>query len=596
MLPTGGGKSICFQVPALLQEGICIVISPLIALMKDQVYHLRQKGIEAAAIYSGMHYKEIDRIFDNGVHGNLKLLYLSPERLQTEMALARIKQMKVNLLAIDEAHCISQWGYDFRPPYLLIADIRKFLPKTPILALTATATNEVIEDIQQRLEMKNTQIFRKSYLRKNLAYVVLQEENKEKKLLEIIQKVSGTGIVYARNRKKCKEIALWLVQNKISADFYHAGLNHEERNIKQDNWINNKTRIIVCTNAFGMGIDKPDVRLVVHMDLPNNLEDYFQEAGRAGRDGNKAFVTLLYNSSDKIALEESYSISFPPLETVRTVYKALGSYFQLAIGSGEGESFDFEITTFAKRYKIEPVVVLSCLKVLEQSGWIVLSDAVFIPATVQVVVSRAELYDFELKNAGFDLIIQAILRVHHGVFLYPIAINEHKLAKHIKKDVAYVYKMLSILDRDNLIKYHAQKDSPQITFLRERVENSNLSIDVVAYNFRKNRAYERMKKAIQYAETIRCRNVQLLEYFDEKTENCGTCDVCLGRTKVNISTDDFNRYAQKIFEIIKTENCKTAILLEYFSPRTHPTVIYVLQKLVEEDRLEKTNDVYSLKQ
>lgn len=578
-----------------MNEGVCIVISPLIALMKDQVYHLRQKGIEAAAIYSGMHYIEIDRILDNAVHGNLKLLYLSPERLQTEIAIARIQQMKVNLIAVDEAHCISQWGYDFRPPYLLIAKIKNFLPKTPILALTATATEEVILDIQSRLEMNDAQIFKKSFLRKNLAYVVLFEENKEKKLLEILQKVGGSGIVYVRNRKKCKDIALWLSTNNISADYYHAGLNHEERSTKQDKWMTNKTRIIVCTNAFGMGIDKPDVRVVVHIDLPNNLEDYFQEAGRAGRDGNKSFVTLLYNASDRYALEESYRLAFPALEVVKSTYKALGNYFQLAIGSGEGESFDFDITAFSKRYKIEPILSLSSLKVLEQSGWITLSDSVFIPSTVQVIVSRDNLYDLVLKNPSYNLVIQALLRVHHGIFLHPIALNEHKLAKHIKKDVTYVYKMLTILDRDNLIKYIPQKDSPQITFLKERVDNSNLSIDIVAYNFRKNRAYERMKKVIQYAETIKCRNVQLLSYFGEITDNCGTCDVCLGRTKVNITVEEYERYANKLIEIIHAEHCNIDVLLEYFSPRTHPLVLIVLQKLVEEDKIEKLDNLYQLK-
>ena len=562
--------------------------------MKDQVQHLRQKGIEAAAIYSGMHYREIDRILDNGVHGNLKLLYLSPERLQTDLALVRIKQMKVNLIAVDEAHCISQWGYDFRPPYLKIVEIRSHFPKTPVLALTATATTDVIVDIQEKLGFKEGQVFSKSFSRKNLAYVVLEEENKEKKLLDILKKVPGTSIIYARNRKKCKEIALRLIQSGIKADFYHAGLTHDERSAKQENWMQNKSTVMVCTNAFGMGIDKPDVRSVIHMDLPNNLEDYFQEAGRAGRDGKKSYVALLYNNGDKLSLEEAFRVSYPPLDVVKNVYRALGSYLQLAVGSGLGMSYDFDLTDFSKKFHFEALVALSAIKVLEQSGWITLSEAIYMPPTVQVIVERDVLYDFQLRNPQYEAVIQAVLRAHQGVFLHPIAVNEHKLAKHIRKDVGYVYRILAALDSHQLFRYIPQKDAPQITFIKERVEYSNLSIDVAAYNFRKNRAYERMKKAIQYAETARCRNVMLLEYFGEKAFPCGTCDVCLGRTKATINPGDYERYAAKIREILSSEACTSATLLEYFSPRTHQSVLSVLERMLEEELIAKHNDLYTL--
>ena len=378
LLPTGGGKSICFQVPALVKEGICIVISPLIALMKDQVYNLQKRGIAAVAIFSGMHYKDIDRILDNCIYGNTKLLYLSPERLTSDLVRERIKKMKVSLIAVDEAHCISQWGYDFRPPYLQIAEIREYLPKVPIMALTATATPEVVKDIQEKLEFKRGEVFQQSFLRENLAYVVLEEEGKMEKLFKVLTGVRGSGLVYVRNRRKTKEIAMFLKKYRITADYYHAGLTNEERSQKQEAWINDKIRIIVATNAFGMGIDKPDVRVVVHMDLPDSLEAYFQEAGRAGRDGQKSYAVLLYNQGDKLDLERRFELSFPPLKEVRLTYQALGSYLQLAVGSGEGESYDFDLVEFSRVYGFSTVKTFNCLKVLERAGWIALSESIYI--------------------------------------------------------------------------------------------------------------------------------------------------------------------------------------------------------------------------
>ena len=366
MLPTGGGKSICFQVPALMQDGICLVISPLIALMKDQVQNLKKLGIRAEAIYSGMHYKDIDRVLDNCIYGDIKLLYLSPERLSSELAIERIKQMNVNLLAIDEAHCISQWGYDFRPSYLQISEIRQWLPNTPVLAVTATATPRVVVDIQEKLNFNKGQVFQQSFTRENLAYVVLSEEKKAAKLLEMLTKVKGSGIVYVRSRKRTKEVAAFLQQKGIAAAHYHAGLGTELRSAKQDAWINNQVRVIVATNAFGMGIDKPDVRIVVHLDLPDSLEAYFQEAGRAGRDGKKSFAVLLYNQSDVLQLEQHFNMSFPALKEVRRVYQALSSYYQLATGSGFGESFDFDMIDFTNNFQLKVLKTYNCLKILEQ--------------------------------------------------------------------------------------------------------------------------------------------------------------------------------------------------------------------------------------
>lgn len=388
LLPTGGGKSVCFQVPALVQEGVCIVISPLIALMKDQVDNLQKKGISAIAITSAMHKREIDIAFDNCVYGNIKFLYLSPERLITPIAQARIQKMKVSLIAVDEAHCISQWGYDFRPSYLEIAKLRELQPKVPVLALTATATPEVVKDIQEKLRFKKANVLQKSFERKNLAYVVIGEEDKLSRLLKVVNNVGGTGVVYVRNRKKTQEVAAFLQKNKIPADFYHAGLTPGERSQKQDSWIKNKTRVIVATNAFGMGIDKPDVRFVVHLDLPDSLEAYFQEAGRAGRDEGKAYAVMLYNEADINDLKSNVEMSFPSVEEIRQTYQALANYYQLAVGSGEGAAFDFDISELCRNYKLEPVTVFNSIRFLEKEGYISATEAVYQPSRINFTLNK----------------------------------------------------------------------------------------------------------------------------------------------------------------------------------------------------------------
>lgn len=583
LLPTGGGKSICFQVPALCQEGICIVISPLIALMKDQVYNLQKRDIPAAAVYSGMHAKEIDRIFDNCVYGNIKLLYLSPERLVTDLARERIRQMKVNLLAVDEAHCISQWGYDFRPPYLEIAEIRDLLPQTPVLALTATATREVVNDIQDRLNFKQKNVFQKSFTRENLAYVVLQEEGKLEKLLDILQKVKGSGVVYARNRRKTKEIAQFLVQKGISADFYHAGLQPEERSEKQDAWINDKTRIMVSTNAFGMGIDKPDVRVVVHMELPDSLEAYFQEAGRAGRDGKKAYAVLLYNQTDKLNLERNYELAFPELEEIRRVYHALGSYYQLAIGAGKGLSYDFDIISFTKNFQLDPIKTLNALKALEQAGWLMLSEAIYTPSSLIVKVSKDELYDYQLRHPSLDPVLKAILRNYQGAFTNFVNIRESQLAGFLKISTEELKKSLDLLHKDNIIEYFPQTDQPQLIFLEDRVESTALTIDYDLYRFRKTRHWDRIQKAIAYAENPVCRSRQLLNYFGEqKDEDCGVCDVCLGRTKADLSNADFDAIKTKIQEIITSNTLAAEAIVNKFPSNVKEKVIQAMNYLLDE--------------
>ncbi len=598
LLPTGGGKSICFQVPALCMEGVCIVVSPLIALMKDQVYNLKKRGITAEAIFSGMHYRDIDRILDNAAYGGLKFLYLSPERLTTELVQARIRKMNINLLAIDEAHCISQWGYDFRPPYLEIAKIRDLLPKsTPILALTATATSEVVEDIQVKLAFRQKNVFQKSFARANLAYVVVVVDDKVKKAVDIIKKVPGTGVVYTRNRKKTKDIAYELNKQGIVADFYHAGLTAEERSKKQEDWINNKIRIIVSTNAFGMGIDKPDVRSVVHIDPPDNLEAYFQEAGRGGRDEKKAYAVLLYNEGDKESLERGFEVSFPELKEVRQVYRALGSYFQLGIGSGEGESYDFDLIEFCKTYRFEDQLkALSCLKILEQSGWLTLSESVYIPSNVFVTVSREELYNFQIKHKDIDLTVKALTRAYPNVFHQPVNINEKAMSHFLKMREDELVLKLQYLDKEQIIQYTHFKEKPQLTFLKERMDAENLSFDHQLYKFRKERQRYRIEKMIEYCEAPRCRNAMLLAYFGQKDgKKCGTCDYCLANPEEQISAEDFERYKEKIAFLLKKEQLLMEQIVESFATTRQARIVKMLEYLLDEGFLVKTHGKISLK-
>lgn len=591
LMPTGGGKSVCFQVPALAQEGICLVISPLIALMKDQVQQLTARHIPAVAIHSGMAYRDIDRLFDNCVYGNTKLLYLSPERLTTDLAKERIKRMNVSFIAVDEAHCISQWGYDFRPAYLEIANVREWLPEVPVLALTATATPEVVKDIQDKLAFRAPNVFQKSFTRSNLAYVVLYEEGKERKLLDILQKVPGSAIVYVRNRRKTKQIASFLQRHRIRAGFYHAGLSPQERSEKQDAWINDQLRVMVCTNAFGMGIDKPDVRTVVHMELPDSLEAYFQEAGRAGRDGNRSYATLLYNSTDRINLERRFDQSYPSMKDIRRVYRALGSYYQLATGSGKGQSFDFDIVNFTSSYQLEIVPTFSALKILEQDGWIALTDAVFQPSSLKIKVSKDELYDYQLRHSKMDKVLKAVLRTYHGAFTQHLQIREAQLARFLKIPDAQLKQSFFKLHQDGIIDYKPQRDQPQLIFLQERVDADNLLIDQQRHNFRKNRHLERIKAAISYAETRRCRSQQLLAYFGETdAPPCGMCDVCTGRNRATLNHRDFEKLKQKIHHVLKRESMPLREVVASFSPKWQDRVVEALEYLLDEGIIIKEED------
>jgi ATP-dependent DNA helicase RecQ len=528
LMPTGGGKSLCFQIPALYKPGICIVVSPLIALMKDQVENLKERGIKAMAIISGMGKREVDIALDNCIYGDFKFLYLSPERLLSDLVRERIRHMNVNLIAIDEAHCVSQWGYDFRPPYLHIPQLRELHPNIPVLALTASATERVAIDIQDKLNFKKAQVFRKSFERKNLSYLVYNEENKFRKLLSVAKNVKGSGIVYVRNRRETQEVSRQLNIQGISADFYHAGLDTPARMKKQSAWKNSEVKIMVATNAFGMGIDKPDVRFVVHLDLPESLEAYYQEAGRAGRDELKAYAVLLYNESDKLLLKKRLEQHFPSIDEIKQIYHNLGNYYQLAYGAGEGLTLDFDLAEFCSRFRYDPVRTLHALKFLEHDEYLVLSETVYLPSRVQVLYGQEDLYRFQVQQPAFDYFIKILLRSYGGIFDRPVGINENDLAKRTGISRSEVISMLKKLKDIELISYEEQTDKPHLYFITQRLDSKNMHIDS-KYLFERFQIYkEQIQSVIAYAEEHKCRSQQILRYFNEShAPLCGTCDVCL---------------------------------------------------------------------
>jgi ATP-dependent DNA helicase RecQ len=592
LLPTGGGKSICFQVPALAKDGICIVVSPLIALMKDQVENLVKKDIKAVAITSAMHKREIDIALDNCVHGNIRFLYLSPERLQTDIVKARLLRMKVNLIAIDESHCISQWGYDFRPSYLKIAELRELLPGIPVLALTATATPEVVKDIQQKLNFKKENVLQKSFERKNLSYVVLPEEDKLARLVKIANSVKGSGVVYVRNRKKTQEIASYLVGNKISADFYHAGLDAKTRDLKQSNWIQNKTRIIVCTNAFGMGIDKPDVRFVVHIDLPDSLEAYFQEAGRGGRDEQKAYAILLYNAGDKIELQRNVETSFPTMEEIRQTYQAVANYYQIPTGSAEGMTYDFNIADLCDTYKLHAITVFNSLKFIEREGYISLTDAIFQPSRIKLDMNREDLYKFQISNPKFDVFIKLLLRSYSGLFDNFVKLNEFELSQKASLGKEEIVKRLNYLQQLKVLTYAQQTELPQLTFLRPRVDAKDLSLSKENFSMLKKRAVERMESVLNYAEsTHKCRSQLLLSYFGEtNTYRCNQCDVCLDENKTILHTDEYETISQQVKQLLAVHPLDLKHLVDAVTGSNENKIIHTIQLMIDNEHLSYNDD------
>ena len=588
LLPTGGGKSVCFQVPALMMDGLCLVISPLIALMKDQVEQLKQRNINAVAIHSGMRRDEIDLLLDNAIYGNIKFLYVSPERLQTELFLARFKQMKVALISVDEAHCISQWGYDFRPPYLQIASLREIYPEVPIIALTASATAQVQEDIAEKLRFrKDNAFFRKSFARENLSFVVRKTENKDRKLLEILKKVNGAAIIYVRSRKSTQETAQWLNKKNISASFYHAGLAFDERTRRQDEWIKNEKRVMVATNAFGMGIDKPDVRVVVHLDLPENLESYYQEAGRAGRDGHRAFAVILYQDADISNLELKIAQSQPTLAYLKVLYQSLANYYQLALGSAEGESFDFDMYDFCERFHLNAIEVFNGLKKLEEEGMLQFNESFYSPSSLHISVDQTKLYEIQVANARFDPLIKMMLRLYGGeMFSSFVRIDESVLAKALKVPRKDVIAMLNHLDELKILIYSPMRDKPQVTYILPRQDADNLPIDTHRLEARRNLILSKMRAMTAFAETsFRCRMQFIQQYFDEHTEEtCGICDVCISRRKSE-NLKAFENLRDEVLRVMKQNTLSIEQLEKEIEPRDRELFVDVVRELVDEGRL-----------
>ena len=554
LMPTGGGKSLTFQVPALLKDGVCIVVTPLIALMKDQVENLKKRNIPAALIHSGMSNNDILITLENAVFDAYKFLYVSPERLATSIFIEKIKQANVCMLVVDEAHCISQWGYDFRPSYLKIADIRQLMPDVPVLALTATATKDVIDDIQDKLLFQKKNVFRKSFYRDNLAYIVRTTENKEDELLNILNRISGTSIIYVRNRKRTKEIADFLNKNDISAGHFHAGLSEDTKNQRQTDWKNNEIRVIVATNAFGMGIDKPDVRTVIHMDLPDSIEAYFQEAGRAGRDELKAYAILLYNNSDAVKLQKRIVDTFPEKGIMRKIYDSLGNYFELGVGSGLNKTYVFNVADFCGKFHYPILAVYSSLKILQQAGYIEFTDEEESSSRVWFRVNKDELYDYNATPEQ-DKLIHILLRSYTGLFTEPAYINENLLAKRLECKYTDVYHNLTVLSKLHIIEYIPRKKTPFITYTHEREESHRLVLSKETYDNRKDRYIRRIESVLKYAQEENiCRNQILLSYFGEKdTKPCGQCDICLSKKKKGLSDNEFDRIRLRILAVLQTK-------------------------------------------
>lgn len=533
LLPTGGGKSICFQVPALIQPGICVVVSPLIALMKDQVANLQKMGIKALCITSEYSKREVDAMFDRCVYEDIQFLYLSPERLLTDMAKTRIALMKVNLIAVDEAHCISEWGYDFRPPYLRIAEIRKLHPKVPVLALTASATPLVVQDIQEKLEFPESNVFAKSFKRDNLAYFMDWDEDKLGKTERIAKKQNGAGIIYTRSRKGTERVARELRKRGLSIDHYHAGLDNETRTQKQQDWMRGKTKVIAATNAFGMGIDKANVRFVIHLDLPDTLENYYQECGRAGRDGKKSFAVAILSKKDVTKLQEKLIDAFPEKKDIKRVYAALGSFLQLAIGSGKDETFPVDIERLARQYEFPERTTLQSLKFLEREGYLMLDETEDRLSQVHITCGNEELYQFKLKNKRLELLIDGLLRSYTRLFDENVSISEWVLAKRIRWSKDRVVKALKHLYESELITYRQATQLPRVTYLHERLDAKNVRISNEHYNLRKHTVTEKAEAMMHYAETrTKCRSRMILEYFGETdAKNCGICDFCVSQKR-----------------------------------------------------------------
>jgi ATP-dependent DNA helicase RecQ len=593
LMPTGGGKSITFQVPALTTEGVCLVITPLIALMKDQVDNLRSVGIKATAVYSGMTRQEIIAQLENCIFGNYKFLYVSPERLDTEIFRAKLQAMNVSFFVVDESHCISQWGYDFRPAYLTIAAIREHLPDIPILALTATATPEVIDDIQDKLLFKEKNVYRKSFYRENLSYVVRHTDDKQNCLTQILRKVNGSAIVYVRSRERTKKIALALRQAGISADFFHAGLTREEKTLCQNNWKSGECRVIVSTNAFGMGIDKPDVRLVVHIDMPGSLEEYFQEAGRAGRDGKKAYAVSLCSGTDNAKLKKRLADEYPAKDFICRVYEALGNYFQIAVGYGLDTIHDFSLADFCTVFKFSILQAYHALKILDLSGYIEYTEEMDYSSRLLFTVTRDDLYKYLHQDKRTDDVIQMVLRLYTGLFTDYAYIDESLISIRTGVSRQEIYNILTGLSKHGIVSYIPKKKTPLIIYTRVREELKYLVIPRSAYEERKERFVNRIEKVLEYInEEHLCRSRMLLHYFGEKdTKDCKSCDVCLKKNNSGLSNSEFNAIKKALLEIVSADPCFVRSLTE-FLPFPVEKCLTVIRFLAEHDERFVLKDGY----
>jgi ATP-dependent DNA helicase RecQ len=591
LMPTGGGKSITFQVPALAQEGICIVITPLIALMKDQVNRLNDLEIKSIAIHSGMSGEEIDIALENCIFGDYKFMYISPERISTKVFQAKVARLNLSLVAIDEAHCISQWGYDFRPSYLKIASLRDHISeKVPFLALTASATPPVIDDIMKKLAFREKNVLRTSFERKNISYLVRKAEDKGTYLIKTLRKINGSGIVYVRSRKRSKEVAELLVANSISADFYHAGLPNELRDKKQASWMTGETRIIIATNAFGMGIDKSEVRFVIHWDIPDCLESYFQESGRAGRDGKPAYAVLLYSPADKARLIDTIRKKYPAIEKIKDTYEALCNYLQVPLGSGKDNVFDFNMYDFVAKYRLPVIETYNSLQFLQREGYMEFTEEINNPSRVHFIVSRDDLYKFQVANESFDGFIKLLLRSYTGMFSEFVPINEEALSRKSAATRDTIYQYLIKLSSLNIIRYIPGKKTALVIFTEERLVRKALMISPDNYLHVKEKYEIRMNKIIEYADSeSHCRSVYLLNYFGEESDRCGTCDVCRERNELELSKYEFDLILEEIKTILSNNNPdaeELVKLIDYPEDR----VIKVIRWLLDHNKIVKDRD------
>ncbi len=592
LLPTGGGKSICFQVPGLVMGGTTLVISPLISLMNDQVQNLKNKGISAVAISAAMNFKEIDVALNNAALGHVQFLYLSPERIQNEEFRQKLAYLPITLVAVDEAHCISQWGYDFRPSYLKVAEVRAYFTDVPIIALTASATKFVVEDIQVQLQFRNQKVFHQSFARKNLRYVVQQEEDKVTRLLKLVTNIGGSGVVYVRNRKKTEELARILQSKKISALAYHAGLKFDDRESIQEQWLNNKIQVICATNAFGMGIDKPDVRFVVHMDLPESLEAYFQEAGRGGRDGKVAYSTIFYTTADQLKLIDNFRFAFPELDYIKQTYQAVCNYFQVAISSGQGLSVDFDLDKICNSYNLLPVLVYNSIKFLEKENYLSFLDSGFEASKVLMLGNKEELYSFQIKFPKYEPVLKTLLRSYGGLFENYVFINEKDLAYRVKTNAVELTEQLKFLDKQGLLSYVPQSALPKLIFLQDRVNTKFLEFNPENYQKLKQRYLERINAVIDYTKEDKvCRQVQLLIYFNEfNYSDCGHCDVCISKRP-----KDYEKVRKKILDVVNAQPMSLEDLKEKMTSLNDETWIKAFNELVDDGKISEHESIFYVK-